>query len=214
MKVIDAIESALQLNQGELNLEREVLRDYGNMSAPTVISFLTRLLEQGLPQKTMMTAFGPGYTCAGLVWLEERRVTGNIIILALITLQRLGRICGCRGATPRGYRSQGAREHAAAHYPLIVAVHVGWLAALWWLAPAQPITGYWLALFVLIEIGRIWVLASLGPRWTTRIIVLPDAQLVRKGPYKLTSHPKYWVVVGEIAVLPLVFGLWKTCARL
>lgn len=136
-------------------------------------------------------------------------MTGNIIILALLTLQRLGELWVSRRNTAR-LLSQGAREHAAAHYPLIVAVHVGWLAALWWLAPAQPITGYWLALFVLIEIGRIWVLASLGPRWTTRIIVLPDAQLVRKGPYKLTSHPNYWVVVGEIAVLPLVFGLWKT----
>ena len=67
VKVIDAIESALKLNQGELNLEREVLRDYGNMSAPTVLFVLERLLEQGLPERVMMTAFGPGFTCAGLL---------------------------------------------------------------------------------------------------------------------------------------------------
>ena len=67
VKVIDAIEAALHLNQGELNLEREVLRDYGNMSAPTVLFVLDRLLERGLPDKTMMTAFGPGFTCAGLL---------------------------------------------------------------------------------------------------------------------------------------------------
>ena len=67
VKVIDAIESALQLNQGELNLEREVLRDYGNMSAPTVMFVLDRLLAAGLPDKVMMTAFGPGFTCAGLM---------------------------------------------------------------------------------------------------------------------------------------------------
>jgi alkylresorcinol/alkylpyrone synthase len=67
VKVIDAIESALVLNQGELNLEREVLRDYGNMSAPTVLFVLERLLERGLPDKVMMTAFGPGFTCAGLL---------------------------------------------------------------------------------------------------------------------------------------------------
>ena len=67
VKVIDAIESALELNQGELNLEREVLRDYGNMSAPTVMFVLERLIERGLPDKTMMTAFGPGFTCAGLL---------------------------------------------------------------------------------------------------------------------------------------------------
>lgn len=67
VKVIDAIETALDLNQGELNLEREVLRDYGNMSAPTVLFVLERLLERGLPDKVMMTAFGPGFTCAGML---------------------------------------------------------------------------------------------------------------------------------------------------
>ena len=67
VKVIDAIEAALDLNQGELNVEREVLRDFGNMSAPTVMFVLERLLEQGLPERTMMTAFGPGFTCASML---------------------------------------------------------------------------------------------------------------------------------------------------
>jgi len=67
VKVIDAIEGALNLNQGELNLEREVLNDYGNMSAPTVMFVLDRLLKQGLPERVLMTAFGPGFTCAGLM---------------------------------------------------------------------------------------------------------------------------------------------------
>ena len=67
VKVIDAIEKALDLPQGELNLEREVLHDYGNMSAPTVMFVLDRLIERGLPDRTMMTAFGPGFTCAGLM---------------------------------------------------------------------------------------------------------------------------------------------------
>jgi alkylresorcinol/alkylpyrone synthase len=67
VKVLDAIETALTLNQGELNLEREVLRDYGNMSAPTVLFVLERLLARGLPEKVMMTAFGPGFTCAGML---------------------------------------------------------------------------------------------------------------------------------------------------
>lgn len=67
VKVIDAIETALHLPQGELNLEREVLHDYGNMSAPTVLFVLERLLDQGLPDRTMMTAFGPGFTCGGLL---------------------------------------------------------------------------------------------------------------------------------------------------
>ena len=67
VKVIDAIETALHLSQGELNIEREVLNDYGNMSAPTVLFVLQRLLERGLPDRVMMTAFGPGFTCAGLL---------------------------------------------------------------------------------------------------------------------------------------------------
>jgi alkylresorcinol/alkylpyrone synthase len=67
VKVIDAIEKALDLPQGELNLEREVLHDYGNMSAPTVMFVLERLLEHGLPDKTLMTAFGPGFTCGALL---------------------------------------------------------------------------------------------------------------------------------------------------
>jgi alkylresorcinol/alkylpyrone synthase len=67
VKVLDAIEQSLELGQGALNLEREVLRDYGNMSAPTVMFVLERLLEHGLPDRTLMTAFGPGFTCAGLL---------------------------------------------------------------------------------------------------------------------------------------------------
>jgi alkylresorcinol/alkylpyrone synthase len=66
-KVIAAIETALELNQGELNREREVLRDFGNMSAPTVLFVLDRLIRGGLPETTLMTAFGPGFTCAGLL---------------------------------------------------------------------------------------------------------------------------------------------------
>ena len=132
----------------------------------------------------------------------------DIVILALVTLQRLGELWLSNRNTRR-LLSQGAREYGAAHYPLIVAVHASWLIALWWLAPGRPINGFWLGLFVLIELARIWVLATLGPRWTTRIIVLPQAPLVLRGPYRFVNHPNYAVVVGEIAVLPLVFGLWK-----
>ena len=132
----------------------------------------------------------------------------NIVILALVTVQRLSELWLSRRNTRR-LLAQGAREHGRGHYPLIVAVHALWLASLWWLAPSRPVDGFWLGMFVLLEIARIWVLAALGPRWTTRIIVLPDAPLVRRGPYRFVNHPNYWVVIGEIAVLPLVFGLWQ-----
>ena len=132
----------------------------------------------------------------------------NVVILVLVTLQRLGELWLSKRNTGR-LLARGAREHAPGHYPLIVAVHTAWLLVLWLLAPFRPIDGFWLAMFVAIEILRIWVLASLGPRWTTRIIVVPDATLVRRGPYRFINHPNYLVVVSEILVLPLVFGLWQ-----
>jgi methyltransferase len=131
----------------------------------------------------------------------------NIVILALVTLQRLGELWLSNRNTRR-LIAKGAREHSPGHYPLIVAVHALWLASLWWLAPGRPVDGFWLAMLVLIEVARIWVLASLGPRWTTRIIIL-DEPLVHRGPYRFVNHPNYLVVVAEIAVLPLVFGLWQ-----
>ena len=130
-----------------------------------------------------------------------------ILILTLVTLQRLGELW-LSARNTRRLLARGAREAGAAHYPLVVAVHVAWLAALWWLAPGRPIDGFWLAMFVLLEVARIWVVASLGERWTTRIIVVPGEPLVRRGPYRVLNHPNYLVVIGEIAVLPLVFGLW------
>ena len=135
-------------------------------------------------------------------------MTINILILAFVTIERLLELIHARRNTLRLIK-RGAQEHAPGHYPLIVAVHASWLAALWWLAPARPIDGFWLGLFILIELGRAWVLLTLGPRWTTRIIVLPDEPLVTGGPYRFLNHPNYWVVAGEIAVLPLLFGLWS-----
>jgi methyltransferase len=132
----------------------------------------------------------------------------NTVILVLVTVQRLGELWLSKRNTRRLLAS-GAHEYGANHYPLIVAVHALWLIALWWLALSRPVKDFWLGVFVLIEIARLWVLATLGRRWTTRIVVLPNAPLVRRGPYRLVNHPNYAVVVAEIAVLPLVFGLWQ-----
>jgi methyltransferase len=130
-------------------------------------------------------------------------------ILGLVTLQRLGELVLARRNTER-LLAQGAREAAAGHYPLIVALHAAWLVGLWylavWRAPVDVKLG-WLVVFVVLQALRVWVIATLGPRWTTRIIVLPGAPLVKEGPFRFVSHPNYCIVAAEIVVLPLVFGL-------
>jgi len=135
-------------------------------------------------------------------------LTLALVILALVTFQRAFELWLSNRNTSR-LIARGAREHGRDHYPLIVALHLLWLAALWWFAPGRAINPYWLSIYVLLQAARIWVLASLGERWTTRIIVLPEAPLVARGPYRFVNHPNYLVVIAEIAVLPLVFGLWQ-----
>lgn len=132
----------------------------------------------------------------------------SIALLAFVTLQRLIELPIARANTQK-LLAAGGHEVGSGHYPLIVALHASWLLTLWWLAPERPISLPFLALFLLIEAGRIWVLRTLGQRWTTRIIVVPGETLIARGPYRLVDHPNYLVVIGEIALLPLVFGLWQ-----
>ena len=129
-----------------------------------------------------------------------------VAILAYVTLERLAELLLARRNTRR-LLEQGGREHGRGHYPLLFSIHAAWIVTLWLLASGRSVDPFWLAMFVLLQFARFWVIATLGPRWTTRIIVLPKAPLVREGPYRFLNHPNYWVVIGEIAVLPLVFGL-------
>jgi methyltransferase len=135
-------------------------------------------------------------------------VTLNFLILGFVTLQRLIELPMARANTER-LLAMGGHEVAARHYPLIVALHAAWLASLWLFALHRPVNIGLLVLFGLVECARIWVLVTLGQRWTTRIIVVPGETLVARGPYKYLQHPNYAVVVTEIALLPLAFGLWQ-----
>ena len=128
------------------------------------------------------------------------------LILGLVTLQRVGELVLSHTNTRR-LLARGAVEVAPEHYPLMVAVHTTWLIALWVFGRDQPIDIIALVFYLVLQGLRFWVMRTLGPRWTTRIIVLPAAPLVAAGPYRFLSHPNYAVVVGEIAVLPLVLGL-------
>ena len=128
------------------------------------------------------------------------------LILAFVTIQRLGELMLSRVNTRR-LLAAGAVEQAPDHYPFMVALHATWLAELWWLAQGRPVNFLLLVAYAGLQVVRLWVLATLGPRWTTRIIVLPGAPLVETGPYRFLSHPNYVVVACEIALLPLMFGL-------
>ena len=130
----------------------------------------------------------------------------SIALLTFVTLQRLAELVYARRNTA-ALLARGAREIASEHYPYMVAMHAVWLIGLWFLAAGRPISPVWFAVFMVLQGLRIWVLATLKGRWTTRIIVLPGAALVTSGPYRFLSHPNYAVVIGEIAALPLAFGL-------
>jgi methyltransferase len=130
----------------------------------------------------------------------------SVAVLAFVTLQRLAELVLARRHTGL-LLAKGAVEVAPGHYPAMVALHSAWLLGLWLLAPMRQVDIALLAAFGVLQVGRVWVLLTLGERWTTRIIVLPGAPLVRSGPYRFVSHPNYWIVAGEILVLPLAFGL-------
>ena len=133
-------------------------------------------------------------------------MTAAEFILGLVTLQRAGELVLSHHHTRR-LIARGAIEVAPRHYPLMVAVHAGWLTSLWVFGHDRPVNIAALLIYLVLQGLRIWVMRTLGPRWTTRIIVLPGASLVSAGPYRFLAHPNYAVVAGEIAVLPLVLGL-------
>jgi len=133
-------------------------------------------------------------------------VTLSEFILGIVTLQRAGELVISTYNTQK-LLSRGAVEVAPGHYPLIVAVHAAWLISLWVFGHDQPVGIVALSFYLGLQGLRFWVMRTLGPRWTTRIIILPGQAPVSAGPYRFLSHPNYAVVAGEIAVLPLALSL-------
>jgi methyltransferase len=130
-------------------------------------------------------------------------------VLALVVIERLAELLISNRHTAR-LLAEGAVEAGAEHYRYFVLLHSAWLIAMFALVrPDTPL--YWppLALYILLSAARAWVMTSLGRFWTTRVITVPNAPLVKRGPYRFMRHPNYAVVTGEVLVLPLVFGFWK-----
>ena len=127
-------------------------------------------------------------------------------MLGVVALQRLIELAHAR-RNSAWLRRRGGEEADAAGYRFFVVLHAGWLVSL--AASVPPATPpYWplIGVFALLQLGRVWVILSLGRFWTTRIITLPDAPLVRSGPFRYLRHPNYLIVVAEIAIFPMAFG--------
>ncbi|MGE0565301.1 MAG: isoprenylcysteine carboxyl methyltransferase family protein [Pseudolabrys sp.] len=127
-------------------------------------------------------------------------------LLLFLVAQRLAELALAHANTVR-LRKAGAVEFGAFHYPAMVALHALWLVTLWIFGHDRPVALPWLAAFILLQAARLWVLATLGRRWTTRVLVMRGAAPVAGGPYRWLRHPNYAVVTFEIAVVPLALGL-------
>jgi methyltransferase len=131
---------------------------------------------------------------------------GAATLLGYLTGQRLAELWWARHNEAR-LLAAGGVEYGRAHFPLMVLVHAAWLVGLWVFAFDRSLVPSFVALFILLQMARFWVLTALGRRWTVRIVVVPGEQLQRGGPYRWLRHPNYAVVIGEIAVVPLALGL-------
>jgi methyltransferase len=138
-------------------------------------------------------------------------VTAAEFILALVTAQRGTELLLSRRNTQR-LMARGAVEVAFAHYPLMVGLHASWLIALWLFGHDHGVNPFALGAYLVLQGLRGWVMATLGARWTTGIIVVPNEPLISRGPYRFLRHPNYVVVAGEIATLPLMLGLYWLAA--
>ncbi|GAC1571113.1 MAG: isoprenylcysteine carboxylmethyltransferase family protein [Candidatus Elarobacter sp.] len=133
-------------------------------------------------------------------------MTSAALLLAYVTLQRLAELVIANRNT-RTLLARGAYEAGANHYPVMVAFHAIWLATLWVLGWNHGLEPALVALFAVLQIGRFWVIQTLGERWTTRIIILPGAAPVTSGPFRFLRHPNYLIVALELPCLSLAVGL-------
>ena len=131
-----------------------------------------------------------------------------VIIIILVAFQRLSELFIANKNTKR-LLSEGAQEYGQAHYPFFILLHSSWLIACLYYAILNPMINWvYMILFIIMQLGRLWVLLTLGKYWTTRIISLNDVPLVKKGPYRFVSHPNYIVVACELFLLPMALGQW------
>lgn len=136
------------------------------------------------------------------------------IFIGLIALQRLAELYIAK-QNEKQMKRIGGVEYGVDHYRWMVLLHLSFFLALIFevvgfnraFSPLWPI---WLSLFLLAQVGRVWVIMSLGKHWNTKIIVVPDAEVIIKGPYRYVKHPNYLIVATEIIVISLLFNAYYT----
>jgi len=133
-------------------------------------------------------------------------VANGAVLLAFLTLQRSGELV-LAGRNTRALLSRGGCETGARQYPVMVALHAAWLVTLWIFGWGRPLVAGFVILFVLLQAARLWVLQTLGSRWTTRIIIVPDVPRITRGPYRFLKHPNYAIVALELPCASLALGL-------
>lgn len=134
------------------------------------------------------------------------------VIWTALVVQRLAEVRRAKGNTQR-LLDGGAREFSSGHYPVMVGLHAAWFAC--WLV--EVVSGgrallqqAWLAPALMGQALRWWAQNTLGPRWTTRILVVPGEHRVQAGPYRFLPHPNYLGVVLELLAFPMLFNAWRT----
>jgi methyltransferase len=128
------------------------------------------------------------------------------ILLGYVTVQRLAELWWAK-QNERRLIAAGGVEYGQSHLRSMMLLHFVWLFGMWVLAYDHAVEPIFLALFILLQIGRFWVLFTLGRRWTIRVIVITGEKLLTSGPYRWLRHPNYAIVIGEIAVVPLALGM-------
>ncbi|MFZ3475017.1 isoprenylcysteine carboxyl methyltransferase family protein [Streptomyces sp. 4.24] len=142
-------------------------------------------------------------------------MTPYTLLILLVIAERFAELLVARrnGAWSR---ARGGLEHGAGHYPAMVALHAALLLGCLvepWAAdrPFLPLLGWPALVLVLAAQGlRWWCISALGPRWNTRVLIVPGLALITRGPYRYLRHPNYLAVAVEGLALPLVHTAWVT----
>lgn len=147
-------------------------------------------------------------------WTGCKRVKARTLspfLLAFLTFQRLLELRLAR-ANERWAREHGAVEYGQEHYPLFFVLHPAWMGSTFLEGRSSGRRVSWpaLALFVLAQPLRYWVIRTLGHYWNTRVLIVPDGERVTGGPFRYLKHPNYAVVALELAAAPLAVGAWRT----